>query len=231
MRFFNQAKQVFCFLYAINVLLTTLFGATTTSLIEELIVESEKKSFKIESSVTLHEIYKIHDIIPFVDKTTLVLFDMDQTLIDDPNHTQYKTVPCLKPVEDEKTIQVFVTVQEKACGVMGLTARAYLGSQDKTLETLKNMSMPLTNPFPQIKGEILPNAAKTGFWDGILFTRYRSKGEFLDLFLQKLKELLNYKPEKILFVDDSEKHCLSVKECLEKYEISGNVFHYMGAFI
>ncbi len=221
-------KKIFYLIFVTNILIS-LLSASADILSNELVKESEKKSLIHESSVVFCKIQNISDVIPFVDKNTLAFFDLDETLILDPDHSYNRKVPHLKPVEGDETVKTFKNVQAKALGVMGLTARSYRGAKDVTLKTLKSVGMPLFNPFHQIKGYIFLDDKKTGFWNGIIFTHCRPKGEFLNMFLQKLKAEINFSPAKILFIDDLEKNCLSVQKSLEELRIPGIIFHYMGA--
>lgn len=225
-------NKIFYFFITINVLANPLLTAAETlkeeiSITEELLFERQKIA-KTAPLVTLYEIKNIAEIIPYVDENTLVFFDLDDTLINDPKHNYYSKVKVAnpKPVEGDTTIQVFKTVQDKALYVMGLTARRYKAEKDKTLEALVSANIHLTNPFPLVKNNIIEDDPKTGFWNGIIFTNLRPKGYFLSIFLKSLKVDIGFTPAKVLFVDDLDRNCLSVKSCLEELEIPGAVFRY-----
>ena len=227
------ANKIFYFIFTISILTNLLLTAAenlkeNSSAAEELLFECEKKAVKAEPLVALYEIKNISEIISYVDENTLVLFDLDETLILDPKHGYNREIKVtqLKPVEGDKTIQVFKAVQENALGVIGLTSRPYIAEKDNTLETLISAGIPLTNPFPQVKNNIIQDDPKIGFFDGIIFTHFKPKGDFLSIFLKSLKIDIGFTPAKVLFVDDLERNCFSVKVCLEELNIPGTIFHY-----
>jgi len=174
------------------------------------------------------ETNNITDIIQHVDDKTLAIFDIDNTLIDpvqdfggykwsihltkrftakgfdfdyalDRSYQLYDVVRKLvnfKAVETN-TSEVIKKVQAGCHKSMALTARAfYMG--DGTHENLVSAGMEFAQST--IHGEPVKFTETAGFLNGILFSGLKmKKGECITKFL----DMINYTPERVLFVDDA----------------------------
>lgn len=148
----------------------------------------------------------ISEIIPFVDNETLLLLDLDETLILDPEHGFNRTiiVEPLTTVEGITTVETFNLVQEKTAQTLGFTARAYRGKEDPSHKTLENMGMKFTSSFP----DAATDDPKSGLWNSIYYSHFRLKGGDLPKLLELLEKHTGYKPKKIMVLYDADHHCM-----------------------
>lgn len=70
-----------------------------------------------------------------------------------------------------------------------------------------------------------PKMPTPAYMEGILFSRFYSKGEVLGAFLEEI----GWRPTKIFFFDDIEENLLSVHDLAERLNIPYQGFHYLGA--
>lgn len=122
----------------------------------------------------------------------------------------------------------------KGVKALGLTS-GYTGKygvienrEDLRLERLKKIGINFKDSFPNVKPIIFSNLKGADpkhlpmFKDGILFACRLSKGEVLKAFLKQI----NYKPRKIIFVDNQLKNIKTVEQYCASEGIEYIGFHY-----
>ena len=99
---------------------------------------------------------------------------------------------------------------------------------DLRLERLKKIGIDFKGSFPNVKPIIFSNLKGANpkhlpmFKDGVLFACRLSKGEVLKAFLKQI----NYKPQKIIFVDNELKNIKAVEQYCASEGIEYVGFHY-----
>ncbi len=116
----------------------------------------------------------------------------------------------MEPVEKD-TVQVIKNLQDKGVTVIALTARS-LELTQRTIEQLHRMGVYFTktDPYecPLTHGH---GHGKAGLYiDGIIFSGNHSKGEMIVSWFNQI----DYRPKKIIFVDDKLKNVESVEKAL-----------------
>ncbi len=209
-------------MYIKNILLVLLL--TTTFYTNAQIIESPIISV-------------VHEHVDSQD--TLVLFDLDETVFEVPgkindfwftqmwNHARtlghddhgaanaivplYESLmgqaPTVLPAE-ENTIALIHALQKKQIPVMGLTTRGATLAES-TAQQLDSIGIDfsVTSITPYNISFVLPKE-QARLYKGVMFCASNSKGD-------ALKALLNaapFKPKKIVFVDDKERHLKAVKQ-------------------
>jgi hypothetical protein len=206
--------------------------------------ETKKEAIadSIIESPHIADIYKYinHDEY---NNNTLVMFDLDNTLITPPLHSDLgsdqwfyamyqkkldegieaqqaidSVLPVYKqaiaeinfePVEHD-TVAVVSHLQQKGVHVIGLTARS-IDLAYRTIEQLAHIGIDFGKDHQEC-----PIPYGTGkpalYMDGIIFSGNYSKGEVVASWLKET----NYKPKKIIFIDDKLKNLVAVEEALHK---------------
>jgi hypothetical protein len=114
----------------------------------------------------------------------------------------------LVPVE-KNTISVINSLQDKGVSVIALTARS-LELAHRTLEQLQHMGIFFTRTDPY-ECPITYGNTKPGLYiDGIIFSGNYDKGEMLVHWFKQS----NYRPIKVIFIDDKLKNLHSVEKAL-----------------
>lgn len=186
--------------------------------------------FKFESS-------NVRDILKYADGSCLAIFDIDHTLIE-PVQTigsthwerhlmkklmekgftyhesairafhQWRTIQHLTDVKlvEESIFEVITGLKLLQIQTLGLTAR------DGTLSSLtfdQLKSVNLHNMFSQhkVNSNLMGNFPCT-YFNGAVFCGFNKKDEALKLFLEQA----NFKPKKILFIDDQQSHVDELEE-------------------
>ena len=190
----------------------------------------------------LREIRTMADIVPAIDTSTLVVFDIDNTLLepvgslgsdqwyyymvkavgeDKANEAWTKTLPTVKvkPVEP-LTPDLIRAQQKRGVKVMALTAR---GPEDAatTFAQLKAIGVDLTATAPvskDVKTEDKGLYSKGVFFQG----EGPSKGETLVAFLKKT----GLKPKRVVFADDKPKNAQSVEQAVREAGFPVYSFRY-----
>lgn len=182
---------------------------------------------------------KLEDLVPFVDESTLVMFDIDDVLITpsvswiwndeflqayigrDPAHTKgLKQIRRLRGQGHYKFVdnsfkQVLNRIHAQGGRVGCLTARS---DRDPGLwEFLKTNAVQFSAPIPL---NFFQN--KVAAKNGIIFCSHQHKGESLFLVLKDL-------PKKIIFIDDRLNNCLNVYESCDKMGVECLSYHYTEA--
>jgi hypothetical protein len=98
--------------------------------------------------------------------------------------------------------------------VMALSTRS-LFIAERTLEQLDQINLHFFIPTIEHHDLVLPMRHPCFYKHGVLFGGDNDKGEALTLFF----DIMNYHPEKVIFVDDKMKHLLSVEKALTRYDI------------
>jgi phosphoserine phosphatase len=229
-----KSKLLLCYTFLI-LFATTLYANQTK---EIMIIETKQ----------------IKDILPHAGNETLVIFDIDKTLIQSAQYTGslacekhiktnflqngcneteainlanviwtklQKIIP-VKTVETD-TLDTLESLSTKNIKIMGLTARS-IDTIDITIKQLASMNLSLqSNP---IHNQNLSIDNTTTYTENILYVGpWGNKGETLVIFLKTI----NYKPKRILFIDDSINHCKEVAQSLQKNGFSHICLHYTAA--
>ena len=147
--------------------------------------------------------YAMHDQLIASGKSDQEVFD---TILPVLFHIQFNT--WLVPVE-KNTVEVVNNLQEKGVSVIALTARS-LKLAHRTIEQLHNIGIYFTNTDPY-ECPIKYGNKKPGLYiDGIIFSGNNDKGEMLVHWLRQS----NYRPQKVIFIDDKLKNLHSVEKAL-----------------
>jgi phosphoglycolate phosphatase-like HAD superfamily hydrolase len=134
----------------------------------------------------------------------------DQEAIDHllPQYIHIQRNTWLIPVEKD-TVSVIHTLQEKGVSVIALTARS-LELAHRTIEQLHHMDIYFTKTDPY-ECPIAYDNKKPGIYiDGIIFSGNHDKGEMLVHWFKQS----NYRPKKVIFIDDKLKNLHSVEKAL-----------------
>lgn len=134
---------------------------------------------------------------------------------------------------DQKSPFLIQNIQARGIPVIALTALEtgtygkIINMEDWRLNRLKHFGIDFTVSFqdfnPLYLTELSPyNDHYPLFKNGVLFTNLRPKGEVLTTFLRKI----DWKPTKLLFIDDSLSQIQSVESAAEALGIEFIGFHY-----
>lgn len=200
-------------------------------------------SFNLFSTIV--EIYNINELIPFItavqdEDDTLMLFDIDGTLIDSPislNSEPWisyywqnmpkllskkmpiieeliwyvsKSIPCLSV--DPFTASLISQYQNQPLMIpLAFTARPIYKKSIDGIKVTKNQLLDVNIDFSQTISP--PHLVKhPSFQDGIIFTSGKMKGDFL----QQLLIATEYLPSRIVFIDDKLEQLQSVETSMQK---------------
>lgn len=225
-----------------------------TTLLHTLLSIYFTLSFKLFSTIT--ETRNISDLIHYIETPcrngyTLILFDVDDTLINSPINlnsgpwiTYYwqnapkllpekmavieelmwfvsKTIPCL-PV-DPFTAHLISICQKKQPFIfpLALTARPIYQKHIDGVQVTKNQL--LTNHIDFSQTNFPSHSA--AFHEGIFFTSGKKKGDFLQQFLVSAIP----PPKRIIFVDDKLDEIRSVEKVAKNANIEVHCFWYRQA--
>lgn len=190
------------------------------------------------------EIDQMADILPAIEPDSLVLFDMDDTLTDstislgsgawrkwlrqtDPDHHDELTyfvaqkVP-VKPVE-EGIPAIVEDLQEREVHVYVLTARGlstWYSSAIPDIDQLTNRQ--LLSAGLDFRKSRLPRRFREDVFDGVLYASPMKKGAFLQDFFTKIE----YRPKRVIFIDDKLDQVQSVERAMEEMGVPFVGFWY-----
>jgi hypothetical protein len=206
----------------------------------------KEKHSSIDSIIETKHISDIYNYITESEynRDTLVMFDLDNTLITPPAHsdlgsdqwfyalfqrelkeglTEQEAINTILPLYkqviayidfvavEHDTSVVVSSLQKRGISVIGLTARS-LDLARRTVEQLAHIGI----IFDKTDPEECPIKYGTGkpalYLGGIIFTGNYSKGEVVAAWLKQI----DYKPKKIIFIDDKLKNVVSVEQALCK---------------
>lgn len=102
-------------------------------------------------------------------------------------------------------------MQKEGISVMGLTTQG-LALATRTVNQLLSLDIDLSRTAPSKEDCYFLNEHGVLFRRGILFTSGTDKGEALLKFL----DLANYRPKKVVFINDKRKHLEQVEQALQK---------------
>lgn len=208
-----------------------------------------------QSQAKIVETYNFGDIEAEVHENTIVFFDIDDTLINtksmlgntawwryfvakskkvDLSHGNARSkinaiiqkiiVKVPMDLVDPYAADMVRKIQSKGIHVFGLTARCispdYMPEADLgTHEHLQSVGIDFTLTPPP---KYIDDSTARFFSYGIIFTNYQKKGPYLKAFLNNL----DFKPEKIVFIDDCPEQVKSVEKAAEEMGISFSGFRY-----
>lgn len=215
------------------------------------------KADVFEHKTGIIETKQIEDLLQHIDKDTLLIFDLDNTLIEPyqslgsdqwfGHHLQQqeqamgtKSIPALmKAVDDYEAIQqrskvqlidpkintIFKHAQDMGIKMLGLTSRGS-GLKEATLRQLKSVGLSFQSHWNNHEHSYRIKKAKRGAsgayvhggdaYAGVLLTAGAHKGDCLMEYLDHLE----YKPKRVVFVDDKMEHLDKVKSTMEARDIS-----------
>ena len=107
--------------------------------------------------------------------------------------------------------------------VMALSSRS-LFIAERSLDQLNNINITFFVPNVNPQDLVLPMPYPCFYKDGILFSDNNDKGEALNCFF----DIMNYHPEKVIFIDDKMKYILSVEKALQTHHIPFVGIRYSG---
>lgn len=197
--------------------------------------------FSLQSQII--EINRIEAIKQYIDHGTLILFDIDNTIVE-PTQTLgsdqwfYHRIECYKkkgyPKQEalENALAEWMAVQnlthvqivEKGTKELidELQENQYilmglttrgLGMALRTIEQLKSLQIDLSKTAPFQEEIFLLSERGTLFREGILFTAGTDKGH---AFLQLFKHNL---PKRVVFINDKESHLREVEKACDLFQI------------
>lgn len=210
--------------------------------------------FSSASQAEKIEIKKMESILPKIEQDTLVIFDIDNTILEptqmlgsdqwygyrlkfhldaglstdkaiDIALSEWIKVQLKTPVQavEKSTPKIIKNLQKKNITVMALTARP--------IELQKATELQLRSVGVDLRGSQVLGARDVDvegehpslFKHGSLFVGPKNnKGEVLVKFLEQI----NYHPQRIVFIDDKEKHILNVGDALKELKLSYIGFRY-----
>lgn len=196
----------------------------------------------------IYEIHEMEEIVPHVNTSTMLFFDLDDTLI----HTttalgsvrwdhylgtalkgEFKQmhVPLLWytmrnipfVVMDEAVPGLIHDFQKNGISVMGLTARSPIGISIDAPE-INLTTVTLINSGIKLGDNVYADlfSKEPSYDDGVIYCGGKSKG----LSLKGLFESVGYAPEKVIFVDDKLSHVESVHNAMADAGIDCDCFWY-----
>ncbi|KKP26483.1 MAG: hypothetical protein UR12_C0037G0002 [candidate division TM6 bacterium GW2011_GWF2_30_66] len=192
------------------------------------------------------ETSSLDDVFKYADKNSIVVLDIDSTLVEVEHGVEYwvehkqeklekmglqpeqacdlvlytffiiSRVAKLFPINDSP--KVVNKLQKMGIRTMALTNRS-LPIVKRTIKLLKDIGIDFSKNA-LFKNDLVLNISHKGmFYKGVIFSGKNDKGSMLKEFFKKI----NYTPKKLIFVDDKVKHVKSV----EKKFDDGNV-EYIG---
>lgn len=200
------------------------------------------------------EIQSIHEILPYVDSQTLVVFDIDNTLIATKQMAggdlwfQYsigkyisegfnlkeavaKTLPDYMRLQHSTEV---VPIEEDTAHVIHLLQKKGIYSVGltkrspelayRTFAQLSSIGIHLGKNPPKCQNLNMASHFPLQYIEGILFVGHRNKGEFL---VEVLNEL-EFPLQKIVLIDDKMKYVREVEAVCEKMRIPYIGFRYGG---
>ena len=188
------------------------------------------------------------DIVEYVQNDTLVLLDIDDTLLIpvqtlgtdvwfcnrlsyykesfsgsealDKALAEWEGIRQLTKVKivEEGTEKIVADLQERGVTVMGLTTQG-LALATCTVNQLHSLGIDLVKTAPSKEDHYFINRIGNLYREGILFTSGTMKGKSL----LKLIETIQYTPKRIVFINDKAAHLKDVEEAVEAvgYEFFG----------
>ena len=140
-----------------------------------------------------------------------------------------------KNLVDKNTPFLIRDLQKKGIKVIALTARGarpfgcVSNMADQSVKGLNELGIDFSFAFPQNTYLCLSDSlnSKTSFpvfRKGIIFTEAYDKGYVLEKFLSKM----NWRPKKIIFVDDDMKNIKSVRASMKRVGVDFVGLHYLG---
>ncbi len=135
---------------------------------------------------------------------------------------------------DGRSVGFVRKLQQQKVPVIALTAAPakIKGSEcpgNWRVDELRRFGFDFQGAFPQSNCIVLPKSDRFEhfpmFKMGVLYSSFHAKGDTLIIFLQ----VLNVRPEKVIFVDDELRHVKSVVSCLDKVGIPCVGIHYVTA--
>lgn len=204
------------------------------------------------------EIYEILDLVPFInsihqDDSTLILFDIDDTLIDSPIslnsgpwiahywHHAPKLLPHKMPVLEElmwyvsKTIPcravdsstaeiISICQNSNSITPLALTARPIYKKNIDGIKITAEQLLKINIDF-SLKVFPLNLTRHPSFYKGIIYTSGKIKGDFLKQYLISTGNF----PKKIIFIDDKIDQIQSVEKNMKELGINVSCFWYRRA--
>lgn len=196
------------------------------------ILQTIKKHINSQPSQNVHNVIQngtnaiqsIRDIQRYIKepKKTLVMLDLDQTLIDRDWSIQAEGVSNRIKVEDEGD-KFINDLKSQGVHVMALTAQ---GINDETPVDLDRLGF----KFSIFDDEKENEDGKSGFRKGVYYsTNQVKKGQRMQEIIEKYENTYGYKPQRVIFVDDTDLFLQSVTEALTELKIDSIAFEYRGA--
>lgn len=189
-----------------------------------------------------HRILATHDprdMVPFVHEKTLLIYDVDDTLITNSHPLLNATHVVSNRVQPAalETRQAVVEAAKRTEYVIGLSLRNHRGSTDQVVNQVSSLFGPVFKGFESVQPYQRAVGDPTrGFFKGCLFTDWTDKGETLVNFLgrSQVRQVLQSQPhqvERVVFIDDHFDNCWSVQQALQKTSASLDIgesisFHY-----
>lgn len=209
----------------------------------------------------VRELISFDELTSLIDSDTLVLLDIDDTIIDVPTtlgtaihssdisqrlrdrvaidrvvrmlarvRVNFYSETELQPVEP-CTSQIVADLQNKGITVLGLTARSKKRAGFKYFDFVTNDNVAAVGVDfnrSKIPSSIVKSGKETAeyfFANNIIYTDRTPKGLALEAFLKDS----NWKPKRVLFVDDQPRHAKSVNEAMERANIPCLSMYYLRA--
>lgn len=202
-------------------------------------------SFAFYLSASILETKSIESVRMHLTPTTLIIFDIDNTLIEPVQELgsdqwfchrimEYKNLGLPGGEAIEKALSEWTAIQSitKVKPVEKITPALIaqmqqegyavmgltsrgLGLATRTVEQLKSVGIELLQTSPTKEEVYLTNHHGILYRAGILFTSGTHKGNAL----VKLFHSIDYNPERVVFIDDKETHLKDVYQALDAYHI------------
>lgn len=196
------------------------------------------------SEAEIQQIHAMTEILPFITADTLLVFDLDNTVIHpvqtlgsdqwfqyllksnlvDQSVAIWSEVQKYTQVEAVESVTPGLILKEQNEGlkVMALTARPANLAQT-TIQQLQTVDVDFTQSPVYGQDLALGDESFPQFISGIEFVSPKfSKGEALAALLNKIA----FKPRRVVFVDDTPKHTVTVNQAMDAAGIENFEFRY-----
>ena len=150
---------------------------------KQLFLAALTLSSAVQLSAIIIKISSIAELVQYIDDETLLLVDLDRTLII-INHTTNLAVPM-----EATTVGIIQSLQDQNFSIIGLTSR-YQRFKKITVTDLTSNNIDLTKTALPMPEDL--TAQFENYHEGILFCNEEGKGNHLKIFLTAL----THKPKK-----------------------------------
>lgn len=197
------------------------------------VIKEENGLTKSTTTKKKHEIVKItkiKDVLENIDENTLVVFDIDVTLLWVPNHTwPYDNVGSTFLAEGNDTLKMWQELLQKTSNdkktggakFIFLTARRALENAEKDLN---DAGLIYQTTWANDFAKSFDEKNHRGYLNGVIYAAHLKKSYSLTKFLDEARPYFSFK--KIIFVDDRKDNVDDIHEILKTLPEIDSSFSY-----